>query len=288
MKNFGLVQALKAVSDGKSRPICFFFLRGGLGNQLFQIYSLRQLSITEGFDIVFCDFDVRKNPRDKSGALGLNLKYSEDYSQAEMMKSNRLINHILRIYRSQKTPYLRMSIVNIDQSKKLPAGRCFIANGFLQENLEFLSSDKFEIPSNLSEFIHFHNPQTKVAIHIRATDSLANSEMTLSKKYYETALNYLPVARDSEVDVYSDDTQFAKALCDGIIDYTFNYVEKNVGLNSLELLANLSNYEFIVCSKSTLAWWAAVFADRLHEGCMVVSPWNNHLHQKNWISVPTN
>lgn len=285
MKKYGIAQAVKIFMGRKSRRICFFFLRGGLGNQLFQIMSLSNRSMTEDFDIVFCDFDVRQNPRDRKGALGLKMIFTENDSQSEIMQCSRLVEYFLRILRSSRISYFRIPIINIDHSEILPVDNHFIANGYLQENLEFLNSNHFKRPLNLGNFAHFPKPPAKVAIHIRATDSLAKSEMALTEKYYESALEILPTSGNSDIDVYSDDTHFAKNLCAGIRGYNFYYVEEFVVLNSLELLANISSYEYIVCSKSTLAWWAAVFGEKSVVNSMVVSPWDNHFHQFNWTRV---
>jgi hypothetical protein len=288
MKKFGLLQALITSKKDKSRKICFFYLRGGLGNQLFQIISLINRSLAEDFDIVFCDQDVRKNPRDKNGALGLKLTYSVIDSDTEIMQSSRLLNHILRGFRSQRISCLRMPIINLDQSETLPLSKHFIASGFLQEKLEFLDSPNFDRPLNLSKFANFPKPPARVAIHIRGTDSLSKSEMALTENYYMLALEILTIPRNTDIDVYSDDIQYAKNLCAGIRGYKFNYVEEQVTLNSLELLANISSYENIVCSKSTLAWWAAIFGEKSDLKSIVASPWSNHLHQITWKSVSEN
>jgi hypothetical protein len=285
MKIFGIAQALKMVTQKQSKKKCFFFLRGGLGNQLFQIYSLREKAIEKDFDVVFCDLDVRLNPRDGGGALGLNLMYSESEPHTQFMQVSRFIEYVLRFYRSRRVSFLRMPIVNLDHTMDLPANRYFIANGFLQEDLSFLCKVNFQPPMNLSDFIKLDETRARVALHIRATDSFVKSEMALTCTYYKNALRSLPIADKSHIDVYSDDTHFARSVCEKVGSYTFNYVEEHAALTSLELLANMSSYDLIVCSKSTLAWWAAIFAQRMRPDISVVSPWKNHFHQENWISV---
>jgi len=242
-----------------------------------------------GFNIVFCEVDVKKNPRDKSGASGLQLNYSKGESSSPLFRSaGKLIEFFLRTVSSVKNPLFTLSHVNFDESETIPDCHFFTAKGFLQKDVDFLKSPDFGAPSNLSAFKHFPQLPSKIALHIRATDALVKFEMALTENYYKSALDILGVPVKTEIDVYSDDTNFAKNLCGKIGLFQFNFMEESTELSALQLLANLSAYESLICSKSTLAWWAAVFADKINPETMVVSPWENHLHLPNWFSINEN
>lgn len=289
MKSLRLIDGLKVLIRRKSRKICFFFLRGGLGNQLFQINSLAHKSSTLGFNIVFCDVDVKKNPRDKSGASGLKLNLQEyDSCDQWIKRSSRTSDFFIRIVRSSKMPFLRLPNINFDESEILPNSRIFTAYGYLQNEIDFLSSPGFRVPSNLSRYTSFPQLPAKVALHIRATDSLVKSEMVLTERYYRSALDFLNISPNDEVDVYSDDTVFAKNLCLKIGVFKFKFMEELQELSALQLLANLSNYNYLINSKSTLTWWASVFAEETHSKTIIVSPWKSHFHLTSWFSTLEN
>jgi hypothetical protein len=247
------------------------------------------MSTTMGFNIVFCEIDVKKNLRDRSGASGLLLNMQGNNSQDPWVKrSSRTNELLLRVLRSSKFPFFKLPHINFDDSGILPRSRFFTANGYLQNNKDFLFSPNFRVPPNLTKYMSFSKNPAKVALHIRATDSLVKSEMSLTEHYYKSALDFLNISPNSEIDVYSDDTFFAKKLCLKIGDFNFKFIEEFETLNSLQLLANLSNYQNLINSKSTLTWWASVFIEKTYPKTIIVSPWEDHFHLSGWFKIPGN
>lgn len=286
MNTFRFIDGLKVVAQHKPRRICFYFLRGGLGNQLFQINVLNHMSSTMGFNIVFCEVDVKKNSRDRSGASGLQLNMQRNNSQDPWIKrSGRSTDLLLRVLRSVKFPFFKLPHINFDESVILPSSRFFTANGYLQNNRDFLFSPNFRVPPNLTKYRSFSKNPAKVALHIRATDSLMKSEMALTEHYYKSALDFLNISPSLEVDVYSDDTFFAKKLCLKIGNFNFKFMEEFEALNSLQLLANLSSYQYLINSKSTLTWWASVFTEKTHSKTIIVSPWEDQFNLSSWFTI---
>ncbi len=267
----------------RRRRVCVFFLRGGLGNQLFQILNLIEISKRENFTIVFSDVDVRKNPRDKNGAAAFKLQFGsiiDDPSQ--VFKSNFSIDLVLRFLRSSKTGRLSLNEVNFDNGNLEIASLVFTGKGYLQNLGNAPELFGKYLPINLNQFDVLEK-KSEIAIHIRATDSLENSGMSINDTFYQNALNTLTDGKNSIIDVYSDDLDFAQRLCARLGNFHFRFIEENHSLEAIELLASISNYKSVISSKSTLCWWACFFATVKNESAKIVSPWEGPLHQATWI-----
>lgn len=268
----------------RRKRFCIFFLRGGLGNQLFQILSLLEISKRENFKIIFSDVDVRKNPRDMNGAAAFKLQFApiiEDSNQ--VFKTSSLLDFVLRIIRSNKISKLSLHNINFDEETSGTNRLVFTGNGYLQNpknTSELLSK---YVPINLSQYDAV-DQKSEIAIHIRATDSLENIAMSINDTFYQNALGAITAGKSSKIDVYSDDLNFAKKLCAKLGDHHFKFIEENHSLEAIELLATISNYKTIVSSKSTLCWWACFFATAKNKKVKIISPWQGPLHQTTWNS----
>jgi hypothetical protein len=266
----------------RRKRCCIFFLRGGLGNQLFQILGLIEISKRENFTIIFSDADVRKNPRDKNGAAAFKLRFAPLIEETnQVFKSNFLLDLILRIIRSNKIRKISLHNINFDKETSGVKRLVFTGNGYLQnpKNISELLS-KY-LPINLNQYDAVDR-KSEIAIHIRATDSLENIAMSINDTFYQNALGALTAGKSSVIDVYSDDLDFAKKLCAKLGDHHFKFIEENQSLEAIELLATISNYKSIVSSKSTLCWWACFFATAKNKKVKIISPWQGPLHQAAW------
>ena len=266
----------------RRKRCCIFFLRGGLGNQLFQILGLIEISKRENFTIIFSDADVRKNPRDKNGAAAFKLRFAPLIEETnKVFKSNFLLDLILRIIRSDKIPKISLHNINFDKETSGVKKLVFTGNGYLQnpKNISELLS-KY-LPINLNQYDAVDR-KSEIAIHIRATDSLENVAMSINDAFYQNAIDALTAGKSSAIDVYSDDLNFAKKLCAKLGDHHFKFIEENHSLEAIELLATISNYKSIVSSKSTLCWWACFFATAKNKKVKIISPWQGPLHQAAW------
>lgn len=267
----------------KKRKVCIFFLRGGLGNQLFQLLNMIQIANREDFIVVFSESDVRKNPRDRNGAMAFKLHFDIALNHSNIaFRTNSIINIVLRIIKSEKNKLIFLKNINFDSNTWVIDKYLFTGNGYLQNQIDTLLTQAISLPLNLIRY-DILDKKAEVALHIRATDSVSHSDMSIEDSYYEKALVTLGIERNSKIDVYSDDLHYAKKLCAQLGLYQFNFVEENQSFSAIELLASLSGYNSIISSKSTLCWWACNFATIKNKNVRIISPWDALYHQETWI-----
>jgi len=258
-------------------------LRGGVGNQLFQIAGAASLSIGNEFDIIFCDSDVKKNPSNIKIASILELNFdSWFHERIRAYKSNPFTNLLIRILRSKKLSLITSYFFQYEIDQYDPACKLGFMQGYFQ-NRRFVCALP---PSGVTQTFKNLQPKAtnrnKIAIHIRATDALKRKEMFLDLTYYQDALRFLHVVPTDIIDVYSDDLEYAKMLCSKIDNFTFNFPEQVLNLSALDLLVELSSYDKIVSSKSTLCWWACYLSIFRNPSSVIISPWGKDLHLNAW------
>lgn len=263
-----------------------FLLRGGLGNQLFQIAGAASLAMTHEFDIIFCDSDVKKNPRDTEIASILGLNFDLWFGErARAYKSNSLTNFLIRILRSKKLPFITNYFSQYDIDRYYPARKLGFMKGYFQNARFVRALPPSSVTQTFKNLQHKATNRDKIAIHIRATDALKQKEMFLDLSYYQDALRFLHVVPADKIDVYSDDLEYAKVLCSQIDNLTFNFPEQASNLSAIDVLVEISSYDKIVSSKSTLCWWACYLSISRNPSSVIISPWGKDLHLDAWHVV---
>jgi hypothetical protein len=264
------------------RKIRIYVLRGGLGNQLFQIANGIMTAERFNFDIAFHEVDVKRNPRDQIGAASLEFPFHLLTEKIHVYKCGSSMQFPIRFSMSR---FFKMTLsTNLDEKQKAPNQKSTfrILQGYVQ-NLDFLDSFadiaicRIILGPNSEE-----NIVNGIAMHIRARDGLEHSGMSISKSFYERALEAVAAKPESRIDVFSDDLDFAQDFCQELGNFQFNFVEESVSLSATELLRRFSCYEKIISSKSTLSWWACFLASSTRKDTVVISPWGVNLSFRNW------
>jgi len=266
----------------RRRKIRIYVLRGGLGNQLFQIANGIMIAERFNFDIAFHEVDVKRNPRDKKGAEGLGFPFNSLTKKIHVYKCGDSLKLPMRIAMSRF--FMTTLTTNLDEEQiSLNQKSTFgILQGYLQ-NLDFLKSF-----ADLALGRIILGPKSEVnaidgiAIHIRARDGLMHSGMSISKSFYKHALGAVAANPESKIDVFSDDLDFAQIFCQELGDFQFNFLEESASLTATELLRRLSCYEKIISSRSTLSWWACFLASSTRRDTVVISPWGTNFSLRNW------
>jgi len=286
MRESSLANLSSYLRRTKTRRIRIFLLRGGLGNQLFQIAGMVSLSESKNFYIVFCETDVKKNPRDKQGAAVFDFKVETWFGQHNSVyRSNKTLDFFIRVLRSKKARKLSLKNINVDLATVQSDVAIATMQGYLQ-NAHFSKA----IPTETLKRTFDQGKALTVypeplAIHIRAQDGLQNSAMVLSLDYYRNGLMYLGANSESEIDVFSDDISHAQSLCTQLGNFRFNFPEIDLKLSPTELLLKLASYNKIISSKSTLCWWSAYIAQTRNPSAVIVSPWESDLHLETWVRL---
>ena len=286
MRKFSIALLPIYLRRNKNRKLRIFLLRGGLGNQLFQIAGMANLSEKNKFDVVFCETDVKKNPRDKQGAAALAFNVETWFSQQNSVyRSNKIMDSIIRALRSKRIRKFTVEDINVDLAITHSEVSIATMQGYLQSSqfLGAISTDTMK-DTFCQEEVQQVNPE-KLAIHIRAQDGLQNSAMVLSLDYYRNGLMLVEANPESEIDVFSDDISYAQLFCGQLGNFKFNFPENDLKLSPAELLTKLASYNKIISSKSTLCWWSVYIAQTRNPKAVIVSPWESDLHLKSWIQL---
>jgi hypothetical protein len=263
-----------------------FKLRGGLGNQLFQIAGVAKIAKKLKLVVIFSDADVRLNPRDSKGAAAFLFRIENFFDNPKAVyQTGKVLEVIIRIY-----PRLHKSInciQEIDGDKGFSDLTLLIniMQGYLQ-NRESISGISASMLKNVfqNSGIRLEAPEI-IALHIRGKDGLLLKSMKLSYDYYARALQALEANQETEIHVYSDDLEFARKLCSKIESLHFEFMETDFHLSAREFILKLSSYSKIVSSKSTLCWWAAAFATAINPSSLIISPWGDELSLDNWVQL---
>jgi hypothetical protein len=268
------------------KNIRIFLLRGGLGNQLFQIAGAAYWSMKYDFDVIFCDSDVKNNPRDIELGSILELDFDLWFDEkVRAYKSSSLTNLLIRILQSKKLPFMPLYFAQNDIDDYCPTRKLGFIQGYFQNSRFVCSLPQSEVIQTFKNLQPKETNRGSIAIHIRATDALMRKEMFLDLAYYQNALRLLHAIPANRIDVYSDDLDYARVLCSKIENLTFNFPEQALTLSPIDLLVEISSYDKIVSSKSTLCWWACYLSISRNPSSVIISPWDKVLHLSAWHEV---
>lgn len=286
MKKIGILGLIFYLLGMRKKSLLIFKLRGGLGNQLFQIAGVSNISHGLNFNILFYDGDVRMNPRDKLGAASLEFEIYKLFPKNIIIyRPDLLANHLIKALKRINSFNSLLQVVDLDYQLPNSEISVTIAQGYLQNVDHILKIE----PTTLDQVFNVSDGITVgpnlCVMHIRGSDALRHSEMTLNASYYREALFRLGVKDGDTIDVFTDDPVHAKRICSQLNQYTFNFLEDQKSFTPAVLLLQLSMYKKIICSKSTLCWWAAYLSHSRNIDSEVISPWVDKLKVDGWIAI---
>lgn len=265
----------------------FLPLKGGLGNQLFQLaFGLHLKKLTSrqiqfgslGLERWSTRLQTRKfaihellNPEEQCGnfAARVTLAWAKSFQNRTSWICEQNINSVIDDLISPKT-------------------KC--VSGYFQH---FRYPDEVwpEIRDRLSKASSEwtaigREPNNQIVIHVRLGDyfhsASARAFHGLSRPdYFDNAVQFLRanLAQES-ITVVSDDLGRAADLLSACSFYKKSDVSFQQSENPVTDLAIISNASGVVASNSTFSWWGAFFAERFHGSKVVVpQPW--FANQKN-------
>ena len=251
-------------------------LRGGLGNQLYQLSALAYFSAKFKFIPIIYDFDTRSfqslhtSPYEslRIGSwfhnsfppivlrgvwellLRVVLSINRRYSFFRLVSENNLetIN-----FKVPKFLLIRDSFQNCKYPLKLP-------QTFHKEFFMLNSEDCLE------------NKKNRAAVHIRLTDFLPQNPFDYN--YYAESISKISKFRIEQIDCFSDDVSNAKSLISPILNFPTVWPEDQTSYSSVKFLEEFSLYPIIIASKSSLCWWASFLAWKRNPNLYLVHPWD--------------
>lgn len=246
------------------------FGTSGLGNQLFQIACMLNLSIENN-----CDFIVPRFRYDS--IMKGNVKYG--------FNNNISNNYIEKDFLYSKIQY--------SENMNL--------NGYFQSELYFIDNKNkiiefFEVQDNINYYLKnkYKNLNNSVSIHVRRGDYVPNDAyIKLDDNYYNDAINYIDdKKRIDNIFVISDDINWCK---NNFNDSRIIFVEGNKDYEDLYFMSLCENN---IIANSTFSWWGSYL--NKNEDKIIVAPknWtkgglkyindNNNIHTKEMYIINNN
>jgi hypothetical protein len=259
------------------RPRIYIILRGGLGNQLHQIAAgVKYAEEYGGCVRIFAHIvDTSVNPERRG--FFRKVPVNELFPGADLSQVNSLEDILLRVLVRyfprllEKRKVTELNFFSGMNSKVVFLRGWFQSHSYLPENFHprVLVSQK-SVESN------------KIVIHVRLTDYLHSDKFPLNRHYYTKAVDVMSKSLAIKNFIcFSDDLQeVGQFIPSGL---TVEYPEEKGKFDPVELLYSLSSGSGLICSRSSLCWWAAQIVSS--RGGTVLSPWTGEAHQSDWLSL---
>jgi hypothetical protein len=262
------------------------FIRGGLGNQLFQLtgalFHANRLSanliVNETALINHRDF-TRKNWVSK-----LDLDSLTGNTDIKWV-TNRRINLSF-----QKRNFQEINEEDLFQLTNMKCNLSFrgwFQTSYFPLNLKF---DKNALRPNLissatkNYVSEISNSADLAGIHMRFGDFAETSWGILSRDWYAKAFTELEKLGIRHVHIYSDEIDVAnKLLIEIPHSFSFSFPESSGTLLPHELLWLMRQYGTFLSSNSTLSWWAS-FLNK-NENPTILCPWEENLYLNPWVKI---
>jgi hypothetical protein len=207
-------------------------LKGGLGNQLFQLAFLDYVSKITGRKIFLQSINSPSTVHSQ-----------EDYFQS-IFKNWKVLLSLRRFILARESPLQPFQdwkgIIETTNSNVM-------FDGYFQR-FEYMDPIRDSFISKLSfdeSILQKHNVTNKIGIHIRGGDYKNNSYHELPlKNYYEKCMSLFP---NSEFVVFTNDIPYAKNILDCEI----------IQESEIDTLFLMSKCRGLICANSSFSWWGA-------------------------------
>lgn len=214
------------------------FLKGGLGNMLFQISAAASLAHEHNDIAVFST----KNAY-------CNHKSIETYQ-----------NNILRNIKFQQETILTTNIYNepVFEYRSIPYNKNLTLYGYFQSEKYFnkqLVLDLFDISENIKKHIYLNHNQifknNTCSIHVRRGDYLllSHNHTIRTMDYYNEAIKQIP--KNTKFLIFSDDMLWCKQ---NFIGEQYVFIENQEDYMDLYMM---SQCDYNIIANSSFSWWGA-------------------------------
>lgn len=218
-------------------------LKGGQGNQMFQLAAASALSWRNNDEAIF--------------------SFDDCYVPLQGHSANKYRNTVFQYVKDgkfePKTYYKEFS----HRYSPIPYKEGLLIDGYFQSSKYF--EDKNEEIKNLFVLDDFRSEVgNKIGLHIRRGDYLKFSDIhpILSIDYYRRAMEML--GTDNEFIVVSDDISWCQQ---NLVGENIEYSELNDEVLDMSILASCKS---VIIANSSFSWWAAYL--NKNENCQVIAP----------------
>ena len=239
-------------------------LMGGLGNQLFQIFSLISYSIDNNINYKILEFkDDKVSPCDNKS---LRNTYWKNLLKNIYNKTIKNINGPIYLYNEPCFEYKPLPIIS-DKSKNYMFFGYFQSHKYFQDNLDKIL-DLLRLNEIKKQYINNYDYENTVSLHFRIGDLIVGENKChgpiLSIDYYINSLDRL--IKDTGKNNW-DILYFYEQSDKDMIDKNINILKgKYDKLKFISIDHKLDDWEQIICmslckhniiANSTFSWWGA-------------------------------
>ena len=235
------------------------WIRGGLGNQLFQISALAYYSNRLDFIPLIYDGDLWLSKRDSHYPQYRKLRLSKWFSINKFPRSlSKIEGMVLRkfiTFTNKRFVFSKVDLEGISEQEKLP--KLFIIrdtfeDDFFPKQLSIRSlKDTYD---STCEFESFGILKSQVALFLRVEGYEPLSKSGL--KRIQILSEALYSDGDVTFDVYSDTPSQIYSSLEKILRQEIYWPEKDFRLDGPQLLRELTRYKLLISNGSSLSRWA--------------------------------
>jgi len=247
-------------------------LSGGLGNQLFNIFTVLSLSIKYNLEPFF--ISKTSNTTNYRHNIFKKLKIVDDCD----------LKNFYKIIETDQTVVLNFDEIPNIKNDILIQGYCQTSIYFdnfrniILEDYINLSNEDNEMIQNYIDKLRIKYNKKLVAIHVRRKDYLQLG-WDLPLKYYIDCVNYFEHEKHEFI-IFTDDKEWCKSK--------FTYTICDINIDYIELFI-MSRMDSIIMSNSTFSWWSAYLGNM--EKVLCPYPWfkltiyNKDIYKDEWIKI---
>jgi len=268
MNSFGWIWGITSTNNIRVRMF------GGLGNQLFQYYAAKSVSIKLGLPLVM-DFSWQSKYNMHSNSDIRDFKFAQNELIDHSMNSGSFIKERIKHRLAEKFKTFE-SIFKVDIPKTtgytdlghVKAG--MELRGYYQSYKYFEQFCKFQSAPDwalINESVKFHRYRDKllaqdfITMHIRGGDYLNSNSLyvNLGEEYYKSALDEIKKTTGNlKTYIFTNDVEHAK----NFLKLGTNLeIISTQDLNASENLKIMSLGKGLVLSNSTFAYWAGIISN---------------------------
>lgn len=252
-------------------------LRGGLGNQLFQIYATIALAKQYNKIPIFEAKDI-----------------SSDYPDTKRETYYKSLFKNLVLYDSEFNDRFKWVVINENEHNIINNSNIKLVGYFQNHNIfsnhnEYIES-VIKMKSNYTHYLQTYKKENIIAVHFRIGDYQfkQNDHPLLPIEYYKNALNLIENVKEKTILAFcelSDIKQVTNMLQK--LELPFELI--NANLVDYEQMLLMSIFDDIIIANSTFSWWSIYFATIFFKPKCVCLPekWFNSSVSKNLIYSET-
>jgi hypothetical protein len=259
------------------------YIRGGIGNQLFQWSIGRAIEIKYGCD-TYLDLrhmsiqnGITKREFELSIFPNINYKLIDDSTINEIYQKE-----VIELTESNFNTYSS----ELDKEKNYVLfdywQKYYLIENYINEIISELSCTDPITENLLKKYPNISN--NSVSIHIRRTDYLTSNGFHPVQpiSYYERALEI--IGEYDNIFVFSDDINWCK---ENLKFKNMTFVENNNSVTDLWLMSFCTNN---IIANSSFSWWGALLNKNKNKKVIVPNNWFSYIdvstmHPKNWIKI---